>query len=278
MPFPTNSHWYSDGPATSVIFQKYVLTEMPLEQIKSWSNEANPKPDVFVFSKDIPPFQHKFPNNTIFVRLPKDQPPGQAGGYLSVLAQDIDYLINGDDRDNYNIEMTFFQGCKIIHDEAKDKSNAEKAESEAKHFHDKEKVHQLLADIKHFETSNDTIEKRIKELRPRHPINHLYRIEFLQNQEKLIYYRDRVKELNAMIKDIYKKYEITPDPKYVIKPPSPIDRSTLKKLLFRNPDGTSLLEGGKKRSSKTRTTRKRNIRGRRSHSRNVKRFTSNKRT
>jgi hypothetical protein len=277
MSFPTNSHWYSDGPATSVIFQRYVLTEMPLEQIKSWSNEANPKPDVFVFSKDIPPFQHKFPNNTIFVRFPVDQPPGQPGGYLSVLAQDIDDLIEVNDRYNYNIEMTFFKGCKVIHDEEKHKSNVEKAESEAKYFHDKENVHQLLADIKHFEKLNDTIEKRFEELRPRHPIKDLYRIEFLQNEEKLIYYRDRVKELNAIIKDIYKKYEITPDPKYVIKPPSPIDRSTLN-LLFRNPDGTSLLEGGKKRSSKTRTTRKRNIRGRRSHSRNVKRFTSNKRT
>lgn len=148
MEFPSNSQWFIDVD-DDVIKKIYTLTETTLEELKKW--EPDPLPAVYHNSAE-------FPENTSFVRYPNNQPPKQPGGYLSVLAQDLDSVVNS--ARGYNIAITFFKGEKNLQEEAKDKSNSEKAQLENKEFlkNFKEEVEQLLAGIEYFESLNNRIQ------------------------------------------------------------------------------------------------------------------------
>ena len=148
MAWPSNSEWVIDVN-DDVIKKIYTLTETTAEELKQW--KPVPPPAVYHVYHD----SAEFPQNTCFVRYPNNPKIKQPGGYLSLLAEDID-SVKGDDDDT----ITFFKGEKNLQEEAKDKSNSEKAQLENKEFlkNFKEEVEQLLAGIEYFESLNNRIE------------------------------------------------------------------------------------------------------------------------
>jgi hypothetical protein len=105
MAFPSNSQWVTDVN-DDFIKTLYTLTETTAEELKQW--KPVPPPAVYHNSAE-------FPENTSFVRYPNNQPPKQPGGYLSVLAQDLDSVVNS--ARGYNIAITFFKGEKNLQEE-----------------------------------------------------------------------------------------------------------------------------------------------------------------
>jgi len=152
--FPNGSKWFVDDESDdNDIKHRYTLTEMTLQELKSWGDTAKPPPAVYTGDA--------FPDNTIFVRYPKNQPPTQPGGYLSVLAADINSVVQT--ASTMKIDITFFKGEKNIHDEANDKSNAEKAQLEFENFQTEKD--DLLRGIKQFEKMNDQLAYRMTDPR-----------------------------------------------------------------------------------------------------------------
>ena len=98
MAFPNGSKWFIDDD--NDIKQKYTLTELT-------ATDASQLGMAEVYTGNA------FPDITIFVRYPKNQPPKQPGGYLSVLAADINSVV--ETASTKEIEITFFKGEIISH-------------------------------------------------------------------------------------------------------------------------------------------------------------------
>jgi hypothetical protein len=98
MAFPERSKFFNDGADDdNDIKKRYALTELTEDDARQLAMAE-------VYTGDA------FPDNTIFVRYPKNQPPNQPGGYLSVLAADIDSVVQT--ASTMGIEITFFKGEK----------------------------------------------------------------------------------------------------------------------------------------------------------------------
>ena len=149
MSFPNGSFFLTDDDHDdNPIKQKYTLTEMTLPDLKLWNDAADPPPAVY---------NEKFksePDNTILVRFPREG--NLSGGYLSVLAKDLDSVATSAGE----TAITFFKGEKFIHDEARDKTNAERAQFEFAEKIEPERK-QLLDNIERLETMNDVIGYRM---------------------------------------------------------------------------------------------------------------------
>ena len=149
MSFPNGSFFLDDDDHDdNPIKQKYTLTEMTLPDLKLWNDAADPPPAVYneQFKSE--------PDNTILVRFPREG--NLSGGYLSVLAKDLDSVATSAGE----TAITFFKGEKFIHDEARDKTNAERAQFEfAEKIEPKRK--QLLDNIERLEKMNDVIGYRM---------------------------------------------------------------------------------------------------------------------
>jgi hypothetical protein len=149
MSFPNGSFFLADDDHDdNPIKQKYTLTEMTLPDLKLWNDAADPPPAVYneEFKSE--------PDNTIFVRFPREG--NLSGGYLSVLAKDLDSVATSAGE----IAITFFKGEKFIHDEARDKTNAERAQFEFAEKIEPERK-QLLDNIERLEKMNDVIGYRM---------------------------------------------------------------------------------------------------------------------
>ena len=92
MSFPIGSYYDTDKEdGTNDLIDHYTLIEMSKENMIAESDAANREALKHVLNNTYQVYTpgNGVPNKTVFVRYPKDQPPGSVGAYVSMLPSDL---------------------------------------------------------------------------------------------------------------------------------------------------------------------------------------------